>query len=110
MLYENKEAWKAEGERRFGPNVADWKFRCPKCGHIAAVRDFVEAGVKIPGAAHLECIGRHKGKGVPQPGDDSGCDFCAYDGIPADLDHDTIVEYLVGMVDIFPFAEAEGSA
>lgn len=28
-VYESLDAWKAEGERRFGADVRKWKFKCP---------------------------------------------------------------------------------
>lgn len=30
-VYESLEAWKAEGERRFGKDILKWKFKCPMC-------------------------------------------------------------------------------
>ena len=35
-----RDAWEAEGVRRFGPEKLDWKFICPSCGHIASVNDW----------------------------------------------------------------------
>ena len=40
--------WREEGTRRFGEDYMDWKFECPMCGHIASIRDFMEAGAKGP--------------------------------------------------------------
>lgn len=54
------------------------------CGHIASIRDFKEAGEDNPNCAYQECIGRYTGKGSPQKGDSSGCNWAAYGffGIP----------------------------
>ena len=78
-VYESLEDWKADGERRFGPDVKKWRFKCPMCGHVAAVQDFVDAGAKDPAnSAYEECLGRYTGKGSPKEGDSSGCNYGAY--------------------------------
>ncbi len=51
-----REEWEAEGVRRFGPEKLDWKFICPSCGHIASVKDWVDAGGQ--GGIGFSCIGR----------------------------------------------------
>lgn len=84
-VYESLDDWKAEGERRFGKNVLEWRFKCPMCGHVAAVEDFRKAGADSPGnSAYQECLGRYTGKGSPKEGDSSGCNWAAYGlfGIP----------------------------
>ena len=83
-VYENLDEWKAEGERRFGKNVGKWKFKCPMCGHVAAVEDFEGKAEDPANVAYVECIGRYEGKGSPKEGDSSGCNWCAYGlfGIP----------------------------
>ena len=84
-VYESLEDWKTDGERRFGPDVNKWRFKCPMCGHVAAVQDFVDAGAKDPAnSAYEECIGRYTGKGSPKEGDSSGCNWATYGlfGIP----------------------------
>lgn len=63
------EEWKAEGEKLFGKDLRNWKFKCPSCGNIAAGKEFCDIG-EDPNAMYCECIGRHvKGK---------GCDWAAY--------------------------------
>lgn len=98
--------WKKEGKKRFG-NYMNWKFKCPMCGHIAAVRDFKEAGADSPDCAYQECIGRYTGKGSPKEGDSSGCNWCSYGlfGIP----NDNFCEVDTGktVVRIFPFADPD---
>ena len=57
IRYENLEAWKAEGKKRFGDNVDDWRFVCPACGHIASVADYKQADMPA-GTIGFSCIGR----------------------------------------------------
>ncbi|GEM_PF-966013 len=42
MLYAD---WKAMGEKLYGPDMLDWKFKCPQCGHIHSVREYKDAGI-----------------------------------------------------------------
>lgn len=49
--------WRAEGARRFGDRIGNWKFVCPSCGHIASVNDYVDAKAN-DGAIGFSCIGR----------------------------------------------------
>ena len=58
VKYESEAAWKAEGIRRFGPDVMKWKFRCPVCGHVASVQDWMDAGAG-EGEVAFSCVGRH---------------------------------------------------
>ena len=54
-------AWRAEGERRFGPDLMKWRFKCPICGNVATPEDFrqfKDAGAN-PNSAVQECIGRY---------------------------------------------------
>lgn len=106
-VYESVDTWREEGERRFGKDVMAWKFKCPMCGHVAAVQEFADAGVKDPAnAAYEECIGRYTGKGSPQKGDSSGCNWAAYGffGIPNDKGVIVITGEETG-AEIFAFAE-----
>ena len=57
------------------------------CGHVAAVQDFIDAGLdgqEAANSAYCECIGRYTGKGSPKKGDSSGCNWAGYGlfGIP----------------------------
>lgn len=85
-VYESVEEWQAEGKRRFGEDVKKWRFVCPMCGHVAAVQDFIDKGVKDPAnAAYEECIGRYTGAGAPsKENKGKGCNWAAYGlfGIP----------------------------
>jgi hypothetical protein len=52
--------YRAEGERRFGPNMMNWKFVCPVCGHVASVQDYKDAGAP-ENAIAFSCVGRWAG-------------------------------------------------
>lgn len=80
--------WRAEGKRRFGPDMLKWKFCCPVCKHVASPEDFrafKEQGA-TPDSATCECLGRyfpkkkrggfsedHSNPKVKQP-----CDYAGY--------------------------------
>lgn len=49
--------WLAEGTERFGPNVEDWRWVCPMCGHITSLADWRAAGAG-EGAFAFSCVGR----------------------------------------------------
>lgn len=73
--------WRAEGARRFGPNVRDWKFVCPICKTVQGVPDFYKAGFE-PGKGEVNkylafsCIGRFTNAGPWQGGAPGrGCDW-----------------------------------
>lgn len=51
------DAWVAEGTRLFGEDQLNWRFICPSCGHIAAVRDWKDAGAPVSAVA-FSCVGR----------------------------------------------------
>lgn len=48
--------WKAEAIRRFGERDAI-RFVCPSCGHVASVKDWLDAGA-TPGEIGFSCVGR----------------------------------------------------
>ncbi len=58
--------WLAEGERLFGPDKKQWKWKCSNCGHVQSIADFIELrDNKVldpdidPGqVAYFSCIGR----------------------------------------------------
>ena len=54
------EEWLREGEKRFGKDHANWKFKCPSCGYVASAADYKEAGAP-QGAVGFSCIGRWSG-------------------------------------------------
>jgi predicted RNA-binding Zn-ribbon protein involved in translation (DUF1610 family) len=47
-----------EGERLFGPDFRNWKYRCPMCGNIQTGHDFLYIGIR---SIHVEynCIGNY---------------------------------------------------
>lgn len=49
--------WRAEGERRFGTDMMQWKFTCPVCHHMQCGADFKAAGAPET-AIGFSCIGR----------------------------------------------------
>ena len=57
MTYEE---WKAEGTKRFGGDMLQWRFVCPSCGHVAKVDDWKQAGAP-EGAVAFSCVGRWRG-------------------------------------------------
>lgn len=54
MTYEQ---WRARGAELFGPDMMQWRFVCPCCGHVASVQDYKDAGAK-EGNVGFSCIGR----------------------------------------------------
>lgn len=53
-----RDEFQAEATRRFGPDVMQWKFICPVCGHVASVADWQAAGASENEVA-FSCVGRH---------------------------------------------------
>lgn len=51
--------WEREGVARYGEDRLGWRFVCPCCGHVAAVREWVDAGAVM--MAGFSCIGRAGG-------------------------------------------------
>lgn len=49
--------WLADGEKLFGKDTFEWKFKCPSCGHIASVKEWWDAGA-TEGEVAYSCIGR----------------------------------------------------
>ena len=50
--------WAAEGERLYGKERLDWKFKCPFCGHVQTARMFKNAGMN-PHLAYTNCASRY---------------------------------------------------
>ncbi len=84
------EQWQEEGKRRFGDNVRNWKFKCPKCGNVASGEEFIKYTADI-NAIYCECIGRYN--------KDKGCNWAAY-GL-----FDICTVHVDGQA-VFEFAEA----
>lgn len=47
----------AEARAAFGNDPKKWAFRCPSCGDVASIQDFIDAGVNQRRIGQ-ECIGR----------------------------------------------------
>ncbi len=71
------EEWKAEGERRFGPDVMRWRFVCPACGHVASVQEWKAVGAPEDVVAY-SCVGRWAG--ADRVAFESGRGPCDYAG------------------------------
>ena len=75
--------WKAEGERRFGPDMMKWRFQCPICGNVASTEDYRPYADKgaTANSATCECIGRYTGArpalGERKPGE-KPCNYAGY--------------------------------
>ena len=50
----------AEGGRRFGPDMRQWRFVCPSCGYEQTVAQCLKAGMP-ESAVGFSCIGRWTG-------------------------------------------------
>ncbi len=96
--------WQEEGKKLFGEDFKQWKFKCPTCGHVQNIQDFLDVGAD-GNNAYQECIGRYTGKGSPVKGDSSGCNWAAY-GLFGTLGNGRIVITSEGKkVEVFNFAE-----
>jgi hypothetical protein len=70
--------WRAEGERRFGPDHMRWRFRCPSCKSVVTPADYKAAGVP-DGAVAFSCVGRWMPETTATLGK-TGQGFCNYAG------------------------------
>lgn len=105
------EDWREEGKTLFGLPAAKWKFKCPMCGKVYSVQEFVDAGGD-PNGAYQECIGRHKGAGAPgsPDGNPDGCNWAAYGlfGIPNNKGR-LILNPDGDVTEVFDFAREEAA-
>lgn len=71
--------WREEAERRFGKDPWAWKFVCPCCARVTAVREWLDLGA--PGGVAFSCVGRWL-EGSGDAFDRSGCNDlgCNYAG------------------------------
>lgn len=65
------EKWLEEGRERFGPEIKNWKFVCPSCGHVAAAMDWRTVGAPDEAIA-FSCIGRWMDGPVMEAGPEAG--------------------------------------
>ena len=81
VLKQTLQEWLEEGKQKYGEDVKKWKFKCPACGHISSVQEFIDAGAG-GNSAYQECIGRvNNGKGEDgMKGKDNGygCNWAAF--------------------------------
>lgn len=62
------EDWIISLNDRFGPDKEKWAFRCPRCGNIQTIKDFLDHGIdNAESRVYFSCIGRYV-KGI-------GCDW-----------------------------------
>lgn len=53
------EEWRAKATELFGDDARNWKFKCPNCGHVQTIQDFIDNGVEKPAnKVYYSCIGR----------------------------------------------------
>ena len=64
--------WNREGLELFGKVRANWRFICPRCGHVQTAADFFrfKAHGARPESAATECFGRYS--------DERGCNWSSY--------------------------------
>jgi hypothetical protein len=76
----SKEDWTALGTQLFGPDMMNWRFVCPACGNVAAVKDFYQYRDKgaQPNAATCDCIGRYDGHIHVEMGAGKPCNYTGY--------------------------------
>ena len=67
--FATRKEWMAEGKRRYGDALENWKFKCPRCGIVSTGAEFKASGAE-PDAIYCECIGRYN--------KEKGCDWAAY--------------------------------
>ena len=53
-----KEEFEKEGEKRFGSDQMNWRFKCPSCGYVASVQDYKDARASSA-TVGFSCIGRY---------------------------------------------------
>lgn len=61
----NYDDWIAELKNRFGDDAKKWAFKCPNCGNIQTIQDFIDNEIEKPeDKVYFSCIGRYvKNKG-----------------------------------------------
>ena len=110
MKKQTLEEWMTEGKKLFGEDFKTWKFKCPACGHVSSVQDFIDAG-RDANDAYQDCIGRVNGKGDKNGKDKGfGCNWAAY-GLFGTLGKGRIVINPEGKeIEVFDFAKPEKKA
>lgn len=98
--------WQAEMKSKY-TSSDEVTFICPACGHIATVKDHVDAGGTEDDAPQ-QCIGRTNGKGTKNQKDlGDGCNWAAF-GLFGTLGKGRkIVLPDSGSIEVFEFAPKE---
>ena len=53
------EKWQNKAEKLFGKDVKEWKFKCPQCGGVQTMQDFIDNKIDNPDTKfYFSCIGR----------------------------------------------------
>lgn len=70
MIKYTEEEFKAEGEKRFGKDLREWRFVCPRCQTEQTMNDLLKLMDKDEVVKFIaySCIGRFEGS-------DKGCDW-----------------------------------
>ena len=105
MIKQTLIEWQEEAKRLFGEDHKQWKFKCPACGHISSVQDFIDAGADTNDAYQM-CVGRVNGKGEKgMKGIDKGfgCNWAAF-GLFGNLGKGRIVNNEGKEIEVFDFA------
>ena len=64
----NMDDWEKIATEKFGSDPKKWQFKCPSCGGVQTLSDFIENKVPEPGGKfYFSCIGRWV--------KDRGCDW-----------------------------------
>lgn len=51
--------WKGMGEKLYGNDMRNWKFKCPVCGNVQTIQEFIDLKIKHPERyVYYSCIGR----------------------------------------------------
>lgn len=61
LLYKD---WLARGKELYGPDMLDWQFVCPACGHVQTLREFHDVGID-PDYGVANCASRFGLGGSP---------------------------------------------
>lgn len=76
------EEWQQQGRELFGPDVNDWKYVCPACGHVQTRQDWLDLGMndrQVDERVGFSCIGRWLNPlGCAtgfEPSTGTGCDY-----------------------------------
>lgn len=101
------EEWRQKLKTLYGTEHEKYAFKCPACGNVSTVADFIAVGLSKEDAlniAYQECIGRHTGAGSPKEGK-TPCNWAAY-GLFGTLGKGVNVVNKEGKeIEVFDFAE-----